>query len=111
MITGLPFIYHYSLWDRLLQKRGSIVEIEEDGKIVGYTIDDDFFMQGGSLNPNKFLGMSNISNDEFGNNPSDWVAPSATLDLQKGKLSFLFPWDYADGNGYEQVSVVYTLRP
>jgi len=111
MITGLPFIYHYSLWERLLQKRGSIVEIEEDGKIVGYTIDDDFFMQGGSLNPNKFLGMSNISNDEFGNNPSDWVAPSATLDLQKGKLSFLFPWDYADGNGYEQVSVVYTLRP
>lgn len=111
MITGLSFIYHYSLWDRLLQKRGSIVEIEEDGKIVGYTIDDDFFMQGGSLNPNKFLGMSNISNDEFGNDPSDWVAPSATLDLQKGKLSFLFPWDYADGNGYEQVSVVYTLRP
>jgi len=55
--------------------------------------------------------MSNISNDEFGNNPSDWVAPSATLDLQKGKLSFLFPWDYADGNGYEQVSVVYTLHP
>ena len=112
MVTGIPFTYDYSAWNRLLQEKekGTVVEIEEEGKLVGYTINDDFLAMGGSLNPNKFLGVSDISSDSFGNNPSDWVAPSAALDLVKGTLSFTFPWDYADGYGYEQVRVVYTLR-
>ena len=112
MIMGIPFTYDYSAWNRLLKEKekGTVVEIEEDGKLVGYTINDDFLTMGGSLDPNRFLGVSNISSDTFGNNPSDWVAPSALLDLAKGTLSFTFPWDYADGNGYEQVRVVYTLH-
>lgn len=112
MVTGIPFTYDYSAWNRLLQEKekGTVVEIEEEGKLVGYTINDDFLAMGGSLNPSKFLGVSDISSDSFGNNPSDWVAPSAALDLVKGTLSFTFPWDYADGYGYEQVRVVYTLR-
>ena len=112
MIMGIPFTYDYSAWNRLLKEKekGTVVEIEEDGRLVGYTINDDFLTMGGSLDPNRFLGVSNISSDTFGNNPSDWVALSALLDLEKGTLSFTFPWDYADGNGYEQVHVVYTLH-
>ena len=112
MIMGIPFTYDYSAWNRLLKEKekGTVVEIEEDGKLVGYTINDDFLTMGGSLDPNRFLGVSNISSDSFGNNPSDWIVPSAALDLAKGTLSFTFPWDYADGNGYEQVHVVYILH-
>ena len=112
MVTGIPFTYDYSAWNRLLKEKekGTIVNIEEEGKIVGYTIDDDFLSMGGSLNPSRFLGVSDISRDVFGNNPSDWVASSAKLDFAKGTLSFTFPWDFADGNGYEQVHVVYTLH-
>ena len=112
MVTGIPFTYDYSAWNRLLKEKekGTIVNIEEEGKIVGYTIDDDFLSMGGSLNPSRFLGVSDISRDAFGNDPSDWVASSAKLDFAKGTLSFTFPWDFADGNGYEQVHVVYTLH-
>lgn len=112
-VAGLPFAYNYSAWNRLLKEKakGTIVEIEEDGNLVGYRIDDDFLMMGGSLDPNKFLGVSAIDSDTFGHDPSDWVAPSASVDFEKGKLSFVFPWDFADGNGYEQVRVVYTMHP
>ena len=112
MVTGIPFTYDYSAWNRLLKEKekGTIVNIEEEGKIVGYTIDDDFLSMGGSLNPSRFLGVSDISRDVFGNDPSDWVAPSAKLDFTKGTLSFTFPWDFADGSGYEHVHVVYTLH-
>ena len=112
MITCIPFKYDYSAWNRLLEEKakGTIVEIEEDGNTVGYTIDDDFLLMGGSLNPNKFLGVSDISSDGFGNSPSDWIASSSVLDFTKGTLTFTFPWDFADANGYEQVTVVYTLH-
>ena len=112
MITCIPFKYDYSAWNRLLEEKakGTIVEIEEDGNTVGYTIDDDFLLMGGSLNPNKFLGVSDISSDGFGNSPSDWIASSSVLDFTKGTLTFTVPWDFADANGYEQVTVVYTLH-
>ena len=86
------------------------MNIEEEGKIVGYTIDDDFLSMGGSLNPSRFLGVSDISRDAFGNDPSDWVASSAKLDFTKGTAFVLVPMDFADGSGYEQVHVVYTLH-
>ena len=111
-ITGIAFNYTFSAWDRLLalKEKGAVVQIEEDGKLVGYKIDDDFLTAGGSIDPQRWLAVSDVSKDTFGNTPTDWIQPAASYDFSKGTMTFVFPWDFDAANGYEQVRVTYTMH-
>lgn len=112
-IIGLAFNYTFSAWDRLLalKEKGAVVQIEEGGKLVGYKIDDDFLTMGGSIAPQRWLAVSDVSKDTFGNSPTDWIQPTASYDFTKGTMTFVFPWDFDSANGYEQVRVTYTMHP
>ena len=111
-IIGLAFDYTFSAWDRLLalKEKGTVVEIEEGGKLVGYKIDDDFLTMGGSIAPQRWLAVSDVSRDTCTHTPTDWIQPTASYDFTKGTMTFIFPWDFDGANGYEQVRVTYTMH-
>ena len=112
MISALPFVYYFSAWERVkeLRDKGSLVYVKENGKIVGYQITDEFLLAGGSIDPQRWLGISDISRDTYNNTPSDWVTPKGHVDFTKGTMTFVFPWDFEAANGYQQVRVTYTMH-
>ena len=112
MISALPFVYYFSAWERVkeLRDKGTLVYVKENGKIVGYQITDEFLLAGGSIDPQRWLGISDISRDTYNNTPSDWVTPKGHVDFTKGTMTFVFPWDFEAANGYQQVRVTYTMH-
>lgn len=78
--------------------------------MVGYQVTDEFLLAGGSIDPQRWLAVSDVSHDTFGNSPSDWIEPSGQFDFTKGTMTFVFPWDFEAANGYEQVRVTYTMH-
>ena len=112
MISALPFVYYFSAWERVkkLRDKGTLVYVKENGKIVGYQITDEFLLAGGSIDPQRWLGISDISRDTYNNTPSDWVTPNGHVDFTKGTMTFVFPWDFEAANGYQQVRVTYTMH-
>ena len=111
-ISTLPFFYRFSAWERVkeLRDKGTLIYVKENGKTVGYQITDEFLLAGGSIDPQRWLGISDISRDTYGNAPSDWVTPKGHIDFAKGTMTFVFPWDFEAANGYEQVRVTYTMH-
>lgn len=113
-ITIVPFAYTFSAWDRLLQiaKKGDVsVKIKlpyEDHEQV-ILINEEMLNTGGSISPYRWLGHSTIAKDDFGNDPSDYIKPSSLFDDKTGKLTFDFPWDFDEANGYTQIHVEYTF--
>lgn len=112
MIYALPFVYYFSAWERVkkLRDEGTIIYVKENGKTVGYQITDEFLMAGGSIDPQRWLAVSDVSHDTFKNSPSDWIEPKGSFDFTNGTMSFVFPWDFDAANGYEQIRVTYTLQ-
>lgn len=112
LISALPFVYHFSAWERVkkLRDEGALVYVKENGKMVGYQVTDEFLLAGGSIDPQRWLAVSDVSHDTFGNSPSDWIEPSGQFDFTKGTMTFVFPWDFEAANGYEQVRVTYTMH-
>jgi hypothetical protein len=112
MIYALPFVYYFSAWERVkkLRDEGTIIYVKENGKTVGYQITDEFLMAGGSIDPQRWLAVSDVSRDTFKNSPSDWIEPKGSFDFTNGTMSFVFPWDFDAANGYEQIRVTYTLQ-
>lgn len=110
-ITVVPFRFEYSAWDRMKKQaaQGDKFQVEEGGTQVEYTL-ADAIASGTSLNPEAYLFASTIDSDVWENDPSDWVAPSASFDEQAGTLTFTFPWDHTNSSGYTQIQVVYTLK-
>ena len=75
-ISTLPFVYRFSAWERVkeLRDKGTLIYVKENGKTVGYQITDEFLLAGGSIDPQRWLGISDISRDTYDNAPSDWVS-------------------------------------
>ena len=111
-IHALPFVYYFSAWERVkkLRDEGATVYIKENGKNVGYQVTDEFLLAGGSIDPLRWLAVSDVSRDTFKNSPSDWIEPKGNFDFTKGTMTFVFPWDFDTANGYEQVRVTYTMH-
>lgn len=107
--TVVPFQYHFSAWERFLQK---------SEKQITYTFREGEVMvekplknapEVYQLNPVFHLTYSNLDSDGW--EEGNFVAPNASYNLEKGSLSFTFPWDcQISSGGYTQVRVVYTLR-
>lgn len=112
IITRIPFDYSYSAWTRMRQKaaEGATFEVDENGTMVQYELStyiNDYYV---TLDPANYLGTSDISSDQWGNDPSDYVTPSATYDAAKGEMTFQFPWDHMNYSyGYTQIKVTYQL--
>ena len=47
--------------------------------------------------------------DEEEGMPNLYVEPKGTVDFEAGTMTFEFPFDHADQNGYSRVKVVYTI--
>lgn len=107
-ITGVPFGYVFSAWERLKAKAeaGESVEITEGDETVSYALADIIEM-GGSLNPENYLGTTTIDTNYW--ESILYVAPTGKIDFSAGKMTFAFPWDFANAYGYEQINVSYTF--
>ena len=61
------------------------------------------------LNPVFHLTYSNLDSDGW--EEGNFVTPTASYNLEKGTLSFIFPWDcQISSGGYTQIRTVYTLQ-
>ena len=110
MINSVPFEYNFSLWNKLQAKSEEIVEVDEygDGEMVEYTIGELF--ESASMDPKQYLMLSTISEDDFENEPTDWVEPSVSYDFENGTFKFVFPFDMYNSCGYQNVEVTYTMN-
>lgn len=113
-MTIVPFVYTYSVWTRLnnMANAGDVVEVNEGGKGVEYSI-KDLLEQYGTFNPAKYLGNSDIAIDTYGATPSNFVLPSAKYDFNNNTMNFEFAWDYGSGsylNDYVRIKANYTMH-
>lgn len=106
----IPFQYTYTAWERMQQKAsdGAYIEIQENDSKVQYTLDDCINLYGITLDPAYYLGYSTIEYDDWGDDT--YVSPQASYDLEKGTMTFVFPWDYEMASGYTQIRVTYTMN-
>ena len=111
MITSVPFSYNFSLWNKLQAKSEEIVEVDEygDGEMVEYTL-SELFEYGASMDPKQYLLISTISEDYFGNEPTDWVEPTSSYNFEEGTFKFVFPFDMYNSYGYQNVEVTYVMN-
>ncbi len=114
-IKAVPFEYDFSLWNKLLTMKDKEVPVatgeDEQGNIkYENMLISDMFSQAGSLDPRTFLFYSGNDSDEYKNKPSDYIAPGASYDFDKGVFSFVFPFDASLFSGYAQITVTYTMR-
>lgn len=91
----IAFDYLFTAWNR--QK-----ELLDKGD-VGMT---EIYGYGASANPETYLFMSNIDNDDW-DSPLDYFSPLAQIDFEKGKMSFEFVFDQKDAAGYSHITVNY----
>lgn len=97
-IIIVPFDYNYSAWNRLK------AEADAGNEIAVVCLDNSQ-----TINPLYHLFISDITEDTYENEPSDWIAPEGNLNITGNKMTFVFTLDHSDAGGYTQVSVEYTL--
>jgi len=108
----VPFNYDYPAWTTLQQaaKEGKEVAVNEGDTDVMYPV-SELITQSGTLNPDFYLGNSDVTVDEYyGNN---FVNPIGTFDSENSTMTFKFSWDFGAGSwlyDYVKVNVVYTLN-
>lgn len=113
-IVVVPFKYEFSAWDRLqkIAKEGKTaiqikLSYEDSPRMIQIT--EDVLTAGGSISPYRWLNHSTIDKDGYGNEPSDWIKSQGKFDVKKGIMTFDFPWDFDEANGYTQIHVKYYL--
>ena len=84
-IESLPFEYSFTAWERWKKMAD----------------------EGITLNP-VCLVYSSIDEDNWENEPSDWIEPKGMFNEKT--FSFQFPWDHVNSLGYTQIRVTYTLN-
>lgn len=97
-IIIVPFSYDYSAWNRLK-------EFADAGNEIALACSDN----SQTLNPLYHLFISDISEDQWENEPSDFIAPEGVLNISEGKMTFTFSFDHSDAGGYSQITIEYTL--
>ena len=110
-ITGVPFAYVYSAYENLKTKAasGSMLTVDEGESKAEYTL-SEILSQYQTLNPDAYLGISDITEDQYYYDPSNWIKASATFDLDKKTMNFAFPWDFSGLYDYLKINVSYTLN-
>lgn len=113
-ITMVPFVYTYSLWDRLVQmgKDGKTIQVLEGETTVEHSVQEllDTYPY---LKPSYYLGNSDITKDTYESEPSNFIKPASKYDFKTGKLTFDFAWDYGASevlSDYVRINVVYTMH-
>lgn len=113
-VTRVPFSYDWSVWNRLNGMRNTEVNVNEGETSASYTVQqlfDDNYQE--FFNPVLYLGNDAVDEDDKGNEPSNWVTPSASADFSAGTMTFTFAWDYGAGaklTDYVRVNVTYTMH-
>ena len=113
-VTLVPFTYDFPAWNTLLQKAGNGEEIEvnEGETTVSYPL-SDVLDQDGTFNPAHYLGNTNIASDEYYHEPSNFIEPTASYDLENNTITFNFAWDFGAGSllyDYVKINAIYTLN-
>lgn len=111
-VVKVPFAYTYSVWTRLNEHAGDMVNVEEGNTYVEYSI-GELIEQYNTFNPALYLGNSDVSSDEYEAELSNFVQPSARYDFGAGNMTFEFSWDYGAGMvlyDYIRVKVTYTMH-
>jgi hypothetical protein len=111
-VNVVPFDFKYSAWDRLLQKAeaGETAIVDDGESQTEYSL-SDLITQGASLDPYDYLFTSDISSDNWENEPSDWVAPNGVYNFNNGTFTFTFAFDHVMSYGYCKIEVKYTMHP
>lgn len=97
-IIIVPFSYDYSAWNRLKA-------LADAGNEIALACSDN----SQTLNPLYHLFITDISEDQWENEPSDFIAPEGVLNISEGKMTFTFSFDHSDAGGYSQITIEYTL--
>lgn len=95
IIKAVGFDYSFSAWNR--QKK-----ILDNGNSEM----KELYTTGISANPEFYLFMNQIDKDAWGDS-KNYIAPTATIDFEKGEMNFLFVFDHRDANGYSKITVNY----
>ena len=106
-MTGVPFKFEYSAWERQQSLSSYIIDNGDAGKEeITMT---DAIEQGITLNPNSVFPTSDISYDAWdGGETSLYVAPKASYD--DSTIKFVFPWDFMNAYGYEKIAVTINIK-
>lgn len=108
--TVVPFEYRFSAWERFvkLSETDTRYTFKEGQVSVEKHLKDAPEVY--QLNPVHHLSYSNLDKDGW--EEGNFVEPSASYNLEKGTLSFIFSWDCTiSSGGYTQIRVTYTLNP
>ena len=107
-IESLPFEYSFTAWERWkkMADEGGTILVQEGDNMVEASV-SDLIEEGITLNP-VCLVYSSIDEDNWENEPSDWIEPKGMFNEKT--FSFQFPWDHVNSLGYTQIRVTYTLN-
>lgn len=110
-VNIIHFDFNYNLWNEMLKKAETMktINVNENGSMTEYNIKENIITEN-SLDPNYWLFNSDLSSDTWENEPSDWIKPASTYDLQGNLWKFSFPLDHKNSSGYTKVEVTYTLN-
>ncbi|QTE24410.1 DUF4929 family protein [Polaribacter cellanae] len=92
LVSAVNFQYEFPLWDELLELANANAELKENVE------------QGGSIHPNKYIGLSTILTDDWSG--GNWVAPTSSY--SNSKMTFTFNTDHENSGSYDTVTVKYT---
>lgn len=114
-IKAVNMKYKFSLWEKLLANKDKEIPVkngtDDGGKAKFEMIKiSDMLQQSGTLDPQRFLFVSDITSDNIGNEVSDWIKPEAKIDYAGKKMTFSFSFDHTNSSGYTQIYVTYTLH-
>lgn len=117
-ITTVPFSFTYTAWDRWkkMSDEGKSIKTpngtDESGNVNAWTTQTvkELIGNGITLMPGYFLFKSTIDKDDWGETPSNWVAPKGTIDFGNGNMIYRFALDHETASGYTQFTVTYTFN-
>lgn len=97
--SWIPFTYGYSAWTRNLNMFAA--GDPEIAELLTYATVAD---------PKVYLGISDVNYDYWELEENNlYTEPKGSIDFKNGKMTFEFPFDHADQNGYSRVKVTYSL--
>lgn len=109
-IMSVPFKYSFTAWDRWkkMADEGRQITVTEGDNMVEVYVADLIENEYITLDPYYYLGILAIDEDNWENEPSDWIEPKSNFN--ENTFTFQFPWDHYNSYGYTQIRVTYTLN-
>ena len=109
-LKNVPFEYSFTAWDRwkTMGEQGKTVSVLEGDNWVEYSVAELITEYAITLDPIAYLLYSSIDEDEWENEPSDFIEPKGSFN--EDTFTFQFSWDHYNSGGYTQIYVTYTLN-